>query len=298
MNNIRLAISPLTWSNDDMPSLGGDTSLETCLQQMKEAGFSGSEMGVKYPKTADALLPLLDKHQLSLASGWYSLHLCERSVEEEIEAIKPHLALLKACGCDVLVAAEVSNTVHGNIQSPLSYRISFNQDKRSAYGEKLTAVADFLNDNDVTLAFHHHTGTICESPEDIRLLIASTGPSVGLTLDTAHIVYGGGDPVCMIKEFADRIVHVHVKDVRKTVLADARNRDLPFLQAVLNGVFTVPGDGDLPFQDICHALKSIDYSGWIVVEAEQDPVIADPKTYANMAYKNMVHFLQKADMVI
>ncbi|WP_263080906.1 myo-inosose-2 dehydratase [Endozoicomonas sp. Mp262] len=296
MSKVQLAISPLTWSNDDMPSLGGEIPLESCLAGMQAAGFQGSEMGVKYPRTTDELKPKLEEYGLVLASGWYSLELCKRSVEEEIEAVQSHLELMRGCGCKAMVAGEVSNTVHGNIEKPLSQRVVLTEEQWKEYGEKLTRFADYLKEQGIKLAFHHHVGTVCESPRDLEMFIKHTGPSVGLTFDTAHVTYGGGDAAEMIRLVGDRIVHFHTKDVRFDVMRDAREKDLPFLKAVLNGVFTVPGDGGLDWDEIFAELKKFDYEGWLVVEAEQDPAVAHPQTYANMAHKNLITYVEKAGL--
>ena len=296
MSKVQLAISPLTWSNDDMPSLGGHIPLETCLAGMHEAGFKGSEMGVKYPRTTAELKPKLEENGLVLASGWYSLELCHRSVEEEIAAVQSHLELMKGCGCKVMVAGEVSNTVHGDIEKPLGSRVVLTEEEWKEYGEKLTQFADYMKEQGVKLAFHHHVGTICETPRDFEMFIKYTGPSAGLTFDTAHATYGGGDVAEIIKLVGERIVHFHTKDVRLDVMKEARDQDLPFLKAVLNGVFTVPGDGDLNWDEIFAALKQFDYEGWLVVEAEQDPAVAEPQTYANLAHKNLSAYVEKAGL--
>ena len=279
-----------------MPSLGGNIPLETCLAGMHEAGFKGSEMGVKYPRTTEELKPKLEENGLVLASGWYSLELCHRSVEEEIEAVQNHLTLMKGCGCKVMVAGEVSNTVHGDIEKPLSTRVVLSGGQWKEYGTKLSAFADYLKEQGIKLAFHHHVGTICETPRDFEMFLKYTSESVGLTFDSAHATYGGGDVVELIKKVGDRIVHFHTKDVRLGVMEDAREQDLPFLQAVLKGVFTVPGDGDLDWDAIFAALKGVDYEGWLVVEAEQDPAIAHPQTYANMAHENLTIFVARAGL--
>ena len=296
MSKVQLAISPLTWSNDDMPSLGGGIPLETCLAGMHEAGFKGSEMGVKYPRTTEELRPKLEENGLVLASGWYSLELCHRSVEEEIEAVQSHLALMKGCGCKVMVAGEVSNTVHGDIEKPLSSRVILTEQQWKEYGPKLSVFAAYLKRQGVQLAFHHHVGTICETPRDFDMFMKYTTDEVGLTFDTAHATYGGGDVVELIEEVGDRIVHFHTKDVRLDVMKEAREKDLPFLQAVLKGVFTVPGDGDLNWDEIFTALKDFDYEGWLVVEAEQDPAVAHPQTYANMAHDNLTSYVARAGL--
>lgn len=154
---------------------------------------------VKYPRTAEELKPKLEDHDLVLASGWYSMELCYRSIEEEIEAVQSHLALMKDCGCKVMVAGEVSNTVHGDIEKPLSTRVVLTEREWKVYGARLSAFAGYLKEQGIKLAFHHHVGTICESPRDLELFMKYTSDEVGLTFDTAHATYGGGDVVGLIK---------------------------------------------------------------------------------------------------
>lgn len=294
MSNVQYGISPLTWTNDDMPELGGDIPLETCLSEMSEAGFTGTELGTKYPRDPEVLIPLLKKHGLVLASGWYSGNLMKLTAEEEIAAMQDHIKLLKAAGCKAMVFGEVSNTVHGDINTPLSQRVILTMDEWKTYCEKLTKVADYLlNEHDIKLSFHHHVGTICETEDDINLMMELTGDSVYLTLDTGHITYGGGNPVTMIKRWGHRIGHMHFKDLRLDVMKAAREADKSFLNAVLDGVFTVPGTGDVDYDDVFAALKERDYKGWLLVEAEQDPAKAHPLTYAKTAYENITGYAKK-----
>ena len=298
MPSIQLAISPLTWSNDDMPALGGGIALHTCLAEMRLAGFSGTEMGAKYPRDAQTLLPLLASHGLKLASGWCSGNLMHNSAEAEWRAIAAHVALLSAAGVKAMVYGEVSNTVHGNIDTPLSRRVRLSDDEFKRYGERLTALAEqLLAEAGIRLAFHHHVGTIVETPHDISKLLSVTGNAVGLTFDTGHVTFGGGDPVAMMAACAPRVAHVHFKDVRPPVLADTRRLDRSFLTSVLEGAFTVPGDGVIDFAAVLAHLKAAAYEGWIVVEAEQDPAKAHPLTYARLAHANIVRELSAAGYV-
>ncbi|MCG7586723.1 myo-inosose-2 dehydratase [Photobacterium sp. OFAV2-7] len=294
MSKVQYGISPLTWTNDDMPELGGEIPLETCLSEMSEAGFTGTELGTKYPREPEVLIPLLEKHGLVLASGWFSGNLMTLTAEEEIAAMQDHITLLKAAGCKAMVYGEVSNTVHGDINTPLSQRVILTMDEWKAYAEKLTTVAEYLlNEHDIKLSFHHHVGTICETEDDINLLMELTGDAVHLTLDTGHITYGGGNPVTMIKRWGHRIGHMHFKDLRLDVMKAARDADKSFLNAVLDGVFTVPGTGDVDYDDVFAALKERNYEGWLLVEAEQDPAKAHPLTYAKTAYENITGYAKK-----
>jgi len=285
--NVRLGINPLTWTNDDLPSLGAETSLETCLREAREAGFTGVELGNKFPRQAEVLRPILRDHDLELVSGWYSARLLERSVDEEWAAMRPHFELLHALGCNVMVFAEVTRCVHGDQFAPLSQRPQLPAGQWARFGEHLTALAERMQREGLRMAFHHHMGTIVQSAQDIDNMMSNTGEAVGLLLDTGHLTYAGGDPARMAARYAKRIVHVHCKDVRKQVLERSCNRDSSFLNAVLDGVFTVPGDGMVDYRRALEPLAASGYRGWLVVEAEQDPAIAIPHAYANLGWRNL-----------
>jgi inosose dehydratase len=284
---IRIGINPITWSNDDLPELGGDIPLETCLAEAREAGYAGIELGHKFPRRAAALRPLLARHGLALISGWFSGGLLVRSLAEEIEAVAAHLELLAAMGCGVMVFAETTGAVHGARSTALSCRPRLSDADWAGFGAKLTRLGEHVAAHGVALAYHHHMGTIVESAADIDRLIAATGPAVGLLLDTGHLTYADADPAAVARRHARRINHVHAKDVRPSVLARVRAADLSFLDAVLEGVFTVPGDGGVAFDPVLAALRGVGYHGWLVVEAEQDPARAHPLTYARKGYAQL-----------
>ncbi|WP_350545352.1 myo-inosose-2 dehydratase [Pseudoalteromonas sp. 5-MNA-CIBAN-0065] len=293
---IKVGINPLTWTNDDLPSLGADTSLEQCLSEGKKAGYAGFELGNKFPRQSEQLNSVLAEHDLKLVSGWFSGQLLSRSAEEEIIAIEDHLQLLKKGGSNVMVYCEVTGAIHGKQAIPLSHRPTMQAAEWEQFGKQLTQVADYCLSQGVRLAYHHHMGTVVETSDDIDLLMQHTGDSLGLLLDSGHITYANGDPLAVVVKHGKRIVHVHTKDVRLDVLKDAKNRNLSFLDAVLNGVFTVPGDGDIDYKAIFTALRELNYQGWLVVEAEQDPAIADPLTYATLGFNNIQDFARKANL--
>ncbi|WP_108651080.1 myo-inosose-2 dehydratase [Dongshaea marina] len=295
--SVQLGINPLTWTNDDMPALGAETPLETCLSEGRQAGFAGFELGNKFPRTPQTLGPILDSHQLKLVSGWYSGELLTRSVDEEIEAIQDHLHLLKSLGASVMVFAEVTACIHGDRSKPLSQRPLFPKERWVEYGQKLTELARYTQSHGVQIAYHHHMGTVIESEDDINMLMEVTGPEVGLLLDTGHLTYAGGDPVLMAKRWGARINHVHTKDIRAQVLAMVKNDNQSFLNSVLQGVFTVPGDGCIDYLALFTELKNHNYQGWLVVEAEQDPAIAHPLTYATLGYNNLQRLAREAGLL-
>lgn len=279
---VRVGINPIAWTNDDMPELGGDTPLETCLSEAKAAGYEGVELGSKFPRSADKLRPHLERHGLSLVSGWYGSRLLERPAAAEIKAMSDHLALLTAMGCRVMVFAEVTGSIHGEPSEPLSKRPVLDEGDWARFADRLTEVAEHLAAHGIRMAFHHHMGTAVQTEEDIARLMDRTGEAVGLLVDTGHLTYAGADPVRVIERHGARINHVHCKDVRRDVLGRAVAGDWSFLDAVLAGVFTVPGDGAVDFPAAFRALGAGGYKGWLVVEAEQDPAKANPLTYARM----------------
>jgi inosose dehydratase len=284
---VRLGISPIGWSNDDLPELGGDTALETCLAEARLAGFQGIELGNKFPRDPAVLRPILERHGLSLISGWYSGRLLDRSVTEELAVIEVHRALLVAMGCAVLVYAETSRSIAGDRCRPLSGRPRLGDGGWRDFGGRLTDLAQRLSRRGIRLVYHHHIGTVVESEAEIDRLMAATGDSVALLLDTGHLAFAGVDPAVLARRYGHRIAHVHCKDVRRDVLAGVRAGDASFLAAVLDGVFTVPGDGCIDFGAVLAALAAADYRGWLVVEAEQDPAKAPPLAYARLGFAHL-----------
>jgi inosose dehydratase len=285
--SIRFGVSPIAWVNDDMPELGGDTLVETILDDARDIGFSGVELGGKFPKDPAVLKPLLAGYGLDLIGGWYSGELLARDVEAEIAAATDHLSLLKAMGSTVFVHAETSNAIHGQRSVPLSRTPRLDAAGWQAFGARMTDFAEYVQGQGLKFAYHHHLGTVVERPVDLEAFLAVTGGAVGLTLDTGHAALGGIDPVAAIRAHPARIAHVHCKDVRADVFAGVQTRGASFLDGVLAGMFTVPGDGGLDYGAVMRALADIDYSGWIVVEAEQDPAVANPRTFGELGLRTL-----------
>jgi inosose dehydratase len=280
--SIRFGVSPIAWINDDMPELGGDTPLERVLAEAREIGYAGIELGGKFPRDRQELRALLARFELALVGGWYSASLLTRTAREEIAALQAHLGLLKALGCRVFILAETSNAIHGDRSSPLSATPRLDHAAWAQFGARLTEVADTVAATGLRFAYHHHLGTVVESGEDMEWFLRSTGPSVGLTVDTGHAALGGVDAVSLIRAQPERVAHVHCKDIRGKVFRKIKADGGSFLRGVLEGMFTVPGDGDLDFGKVMRALGEIGYSGWIIVEAEQDPAVADPRRYGEV----------------
>lgn len=296
--SVRIGINPITWTNDDVPELGGDTPLETCLSETKQAGYAGIELGGKFPRDPSVLGPILDHYGLVLVSGWYDGRCAENRIEEEFEAIQPHLRLLKELGASHVVYADTSRGRQGTIWAPISRRPKLAADEWPSYGRRLTALAERMADYGVRMAFHHHMGTVIETDEEIGLLMRHTGEAVGLLYDTGHSIFSGGDPLALVNAHAARIVHVHCKDARRPVLEAARAGDVSFMGAVLDGIFTVPGDGFIDYPAILAVLADHNYAGWLVVEAEQDPKKAHPLTYATMGFNHLSRVAKEAGFTV
>jgi inosose dehydratase len=290
---VRIGANPIGWSNDDLRALGGATPLETCLAEAKEAGFAGMELGHKFPREPEALRAVLRRFGLDLVSGWYSAELLKRTPEEEMAQLRPHLDLLKALGCKVLVFAETSNATHGDRGKPLTDRPVLSDWRE--FGAGLTELADRTLAEGMRLVYHHHMGTVVESEREIDALMAATGPSVHLLLDTGHAAFAGADPAALARRHRGRISHVHAKDVRRDIMERARRSHLSFLDAVIAGVFTVPGDGCVDYPAVFRELSG--YAGWVVLEAEQDPAKANPFTYAKMGCVNLRRYLAEAGLI-
>jgi inosose dehydratase len=285
---VKIGINPISWSNDDLPALGGETPLSTALSEGRDIGYQGFELGNKFPREPAALRELMAGYGLEVVSGWYSGRLAERSVQEEIAAVESHLRLLAGNGCKVMVYGEVAGSIQGERAIPLYKRPRFrDEDMFKRYGERLTAFGQHLLKHGVRLAYHHHMGAYVETPEDIDRVMAYTGDEVGLLFDSGHAYFGGGDPLAILNRHIQRVCHVHCKDVRPAIVQHARNRQWSFLDAVLNGVFTVPGDGGIDFTAIVATLRAHGYQGWLVVEAEQDPAVAPSYAYASKGYRTL-----------
>jgi inosose dehydratase len=291
---IRIGANPIGWSNDDMPELGGATPLETCLAEAKAVGIEGMELGNKFPREPNALKAALAPFGLACVGGWHSIYLLDRDADTEIAQARAHMDLLKAMGSTVFIVAECSNTIHGTRAARLSTRPIMPDSAWAEYGRRLTKLAEATLAEGLRLVYHHHMGTIVQTGAEIDALMNASGPAVGLLLDTGHATWGGADPAALARKYRSRIFHVHTKDVRPDVRAQSEAGDWSFLDSVIAGVYTVPGDGCIDFAAVFRELPG--YSGWVVIEAEQDPAKANPLQYARIGYAHLTKVLAETGL--
>ncbi|QKE72889.1 myo-inosose-2 dehydratase [Arthrobacter citreus] len=283
--DVKLAIAPIGWTNDDMPELGGEITFEQCISEMALAGFSGSEIGNKFPRDPEVLKKALRLRDLEIASAWFSAYLTSKPYEETTREFIKHRDFLYEMGAKVIVVSEQGNGIQGQIETSLfDQKPVFTNKEWSLLVEGLHLLGDLAAEKGMKLVFHHHMGTGIQTSEEIDRLMAITNPEkVSLLYDTGHLAFSGENYLAVLKNHIDRIHHVHLKDVRLEVVNKVREDKLSFLQSVKSGVFTVPGDGIIDFSPIFDILKNSGYKGWLVVEAEQDPAIANPLEFAKIA---------------
>ncbi|HQL85872.1 MAG TPA: myo-inosose-2 dehydratase [Rectinema sp.] len=285
-NDIRLAIAPIGWTNDDMPELGGEIPFEQCISEMALAGFEGSEVGNKYPRDPERLNKALKLRGLTICNAWFSSFLTTKSLVEVEKDFVQQCDFLFAVGARVIGAAEQGNSIQGKPLPIFDAKPRFTDEEWKRLTEGLNHLGALAKKKGMQLVYHHHMGTGVQTTEEIDRLMEMTDPElVGLLYDTGHLVFSGEDHLAILHKYLKRIKHVHLKNVRFEVMEKAKKEKWSFLQAVRNGVFTVPGDGGLDFVPVFDALKSGGYKGWWVVEAEQDPAKANPLEYALIARK-------------
>jgi len=278
---VRLGIAPIAWTNDDMPELGKENTFEQCVSEMALAGYAGSEVGTRYPRDPAALNRALGLRGLTICNAWFSAFLTTRPLEENLRAFEAQLDFLHAVGARVVGAAEQGGSIQGQEKPVLAAKPVFDDGAWRRLAEGLEAMGRVAARRGMTLTYHHHMGTGVQTAEEIDRLMASTDPGlVSLLLDTGHLAFAGFDPAQVLRRHLSRVRHVHLKDVRRTVLDRVGPEGWSFLRAVREGVFTVPGDGAVDFEPVFRLLAEGGYRGWVVVEAEQDPAVANPLEYA------------------
>ncbi|MDG0789753.1 myo-inosose-2 dehydratase [Cohnella ginsengisoli] len=281
-SDIKLAIAPIAWTNDDLPELGGENTFEQCISEMALAGFAGSEVGNKYPRSPEVLRRYLAPRGLSIASAWFSAYLLTKPLQETVDAFVRHRDFLHAMGAKVIVVSEQGQSIQGLQDVPVfDGKPSFTEAQWRSLASGLHRLGELAQEKRMDIVYHHHMGTGVQTAYEIDKLMALTDPSlVSLLFDTGHLAFSGDDPLAVLAKHAGRVKHVHLKDIRPAVVEQVRRERLSFLQAVKAGAFTVPGDGALDFRPVFAKLAEMKYAGWLVVEAEQDPAKANPFEYA------------------
>ncbi len=287
-NKVKLGIAPIAWTNDDLPELGGENTFQQCVSEMALAGFTGSEVGNKYPKDPAVLKPALELRGIQICNAWFSTFLISKPYEETLSAFDKHVAFLAAMGARVVGVSEQSWSTQGIQTQPIfEGKYVMNDAEWDALCDGLNRLGKYsLETYGVALTFHHHMGTVVQTAAETARLMEGTDPRyVSLLFDSGHFAYCGEDPTAMVKKYAHRIKHVHLKDIRPEVVERVKTQRLSFLEGVRQGAFTIPGDGCVDFAPIFKTLEECGYSGWMVVEAEQDPAKANPLEYAIRARK-------------
>lgn len=286
--NVKLGIAPIAWTNDDLPELGGENTFQQCVSEMALAGFTGSEVGNKYPRDPAVLKPMLELRGIEICNAWFSTFLISKPYEETEAEFEKHVAFLAAMGAKVVGVSEQSYSIQGIQTQPVfEGKYEMNDAEWALLCDGLNKLGKLsLEKYGVALTFHHHMGTVVQSGAETERLMVGTDPNyVGLLFDSGHFAYCGENPVEMVTKYASRIKHVHLKDIRPDVVKRVREEKLSFLEGVRQGAFTIPGDGCVEFDPIFKVLAESGYQGYMVVEAEQDPAKADPLEYAIRARK-------------
>lgn len=294
MLKAKLGIAPIAWWNDDLEELSDDVSLEECLRQAAEAGYSGMETGRRFPMNMDKLGQVLDRHGITVCGGWFSGLLADGDIEAEKDRIREQMDFFIAAGAPCIVYGETARSIQGDRSIPLNNKPKLDDNEMKAYGAKITEFAEWCADEGMPIAYHHHMAAVIETEPEIDAFMNVTGDAVKLLYDVGHLNMAGGNVLRVLNHHHRRISHVHTKDVRHSVLHGLdRSRD-SFLDAVMKGVFTVPGDGSLPFGEIVHRLADFGYQGWFVVEAEQDPRLNPPLQMAKTGHDELMRVLSAA----
>ena len=285
-NKVKLGIAPIAWTNDDMPDLGAENTFEQCISEMALAGFTGCEVGNKYPKDTAVLKKALDLRGMQICNAWFSTFLTTKPYEETEKEFIKHITFLKEMGAKVVGVSEQGHSIQGTDLSIFDDKYVMNDEEWDMLCTGLNKLGKVAKDMGITLTFHHHMGTVVQTAAEIDRMMENTDPELfNLLFDSGHLAYCGEDYMYILKKYINRIKHVHLKDIRPDVIADVKAKGESFLQGVRKGTFTVPGDGVIDFAPIFEVLAENNYEGYVLVEAEQDPAIANPFEYALKARK-------------
>ena len=288
----KLGMSPIAWWNDDLPELSDDVSLEECLRQSRSAGFTGMEMGRRFPTDPKLMLPVLKAADVTLCGGWFSGTLVDDSLQSNQERIQPMIDLFKAVDAPCIVYGEVGRSIQGDRSKPLARKPKLTESEMQAYGRKVTQFAEWVEAQGMPVVYHHHMAAVVETETELDLFMKNSG--IALLFDAGHMAFAGGGVLRCIDNHHKRIKHVHTKDVRMDVINKLDRSKESFLDAVVKGAFTVPGDGSLDFAAIVKKLAGYSYEGWFVVEAEQDPKKAPPLKMAQVGHKELMRVMTAA----
>jgi inosose dehydratase len=288
----KLGMSPIAWWNDDLTELSDDVSLEECLRQSRSAGFTGMEQGRRFPSTAAEMLPVLKKADVTLCGGWFSGTLVDDSVEANQKRIQPMVDLFKAVNAPCIVYGEIGRSIQGDRSKPLATKPKLSEKEMQAYGAKVSELGKWVEAQGMPIVYHHHMGAVVETEPELDMFMANS--TISLLFDAGHMAFAGGDVLRCIDKHHKRIRHVHTKDVRMDVINKLDRTKESFLDAVIKGAFTVPGDGSLDFGAIVKKLASYGYEGWFVVEAEQDPRKAPPLKMAQIGHRELMRVMTAA----
>lgn len=286
-NKVKLGIAPIAWTNDDMPDLGAENTFEQCISEMALAGFTGCEVGNKYPRNdIPALKKALSLRNMQICNAWFSSFLITKPYEEVEKDFIEHITFLKEMGAKVVGISEQGHSIQGTDKSIFEEKYIMNDEEWDMLCTGINKLGKVAKDMGIKLCLHHHMGTVVQTEAEIDRLMANTDPEVfGLLFDSGHLAYCGEDYMSVLKKYANRIRHVHLKDIRPEMVKKVRDEHLSFLQGVRLGTFTVPGDGAIDFKPIFEVLEETGYEGYVLVEAEQDPAVANPLEYAIKARK-------------
>lgn len=285
-NKVKLGIAPIAWTNDDMPDLGAENTFEQCVSEMALAGFTGCEVGNKYPRDTAVLKKALELRGMQICNAWFSSFLTTKPYEEVEKDFIEHITFLKEMGAKVVGISEQGHSIQGTDKPIFEAKYVMNDEEWDTLCTGINKLGKVAKDMGIKLCFHHHMGTVVQTEDEIDRLMANTDPELfGLLFDCGHLAYCGEDYMSVLNKYADRIRHVHLKDIRPEKVEQVKREHLSFLQGVRLGTFTVPGDGVIDFKLIFDVLEKTGYEGYVLVEAEQDPAIANPLEYAIKARK-------------
>ena len=285
---VKLGIAPIAWTNDDMPDLGKENTFEQCVSEMALAGFTGSEVGNKYPRDTEVLKKALRLRGMEICNQWFSCFLLTKPLEEVEQEFRNQLSYLKTMGAKIIGVSEQSYSVQGMVDTPIfGHKYVMSDEEWEVFCKGINRLGKIAKEEyGISLTFHHHMGTVVQDEAEVDRMMENTDSEyVSLLFDTGHFAYCGVSPLKMVKKYTGRIKHVHLKDIRKEVVEKVKAEKLSFLDGVRLGTFTVPGDGCIDFDPIFKVLEVSGYEGYMLVEAEQDPAKANPLEYAMKARK-------------